>query len=43
MTKTNLAWTGIADFHVFIAKDFGTTGFIEADGFALLACCVELR
>jgi hypothetical protein len=33
MTKTNLAWTGIADFDLFITKDFGTTGFVEAYGF----------
>jgi hypothetical protein len=33
MTKTNLAWTGVANFDLLIAEDFGTTGFVEAYGF----------
>ncbi|MNO04569.1 hypothetical protein D3C81_2256500 [compost metagenome] len=33
MTETNLAWTRIADFDLFITKDFGTTGFVKANGF----------
>ncbi|MNF97046.1 hypothetical protein D3C84_798620 [compost metagenome] len=32
MTKTNLAWTGIADLDLLITEDFGTTGFVEAYG-----------
>ncbi|MNP86834.1 hypothetical protein D3C76_1873150 [compost metagenome] len=51
MTQTNLAWTGIADFDILVAKDFGTTGFVEAYGLGHfsyspvcnIGCCVDLR
>jgi hypothetical protein len=50
MTQTNLARAGLPDFDVFIAKDFGTTGFVETYGFShafyspishFLALCVD--
>ncbi|MNN60801.1 hypothetical protein D3C81_1760040 [compost metagenome] len=51
VTKSNLTRAWVAYLDIFIAKDFGTTGFVEAYGFGH-ACfspicdfgvCLELR